>query len=547
MDDKAHSEREHFFGAAKLVAGLTLLSRVAGMLRAMAIAMLGANIYTDAFALAFKVPNLFRRLFAEGAMSAAFVPVFTETAEKDGLPAASRLLANAMGLLALMLVVLAVLVELGLLAWMRWAGPAQDTRLAIWLTSLMMPFMVTICLLAIGSAALNCRGHFAYPAFAPVILNVVIVAAAFGSYRYWRGPVQDKLMIVAAGVSLAGIVQFAGIFWLLKRSGFALRWRLRPLQPGISRIVRLMGPMMLGLGFLQLSELLESYLAFVLRYDASAPTISLLGWQLTKPLSAGVLPRIDNARYLYQFPMGVLAISLGVAVFPLLSRYASRGDMPNLRNSVNRAVRLSFMEGMATGVGLFMLAEPITMLLFRHGDYTVADARTTAFIVRMYATGMWAYCTYQIFTRAFYALQDTRTPLKVSCAMALLHLVLVFTLVWAPALGPGAFGLATAAVFCVNTLALALMLRRKLGRVGGRQIAFSALRTCAACAIMAAAVWAIQRSLDGRSNWLIVLACVPVGAAVFVAAAAAMRAPELGELFGSVRRRAGDESPPANV
>ena len=228
MSQSEHHEREHFFGAAKVMAVLTLGSRLMGMLRAMAIASLGATRSTDAFSLAFKIPNLFRRLFGEGALSAAFVPVLTETSEKEGPQKTSKLLANALGLLTLFLSCLLVVILAGLLIWEAfWPGGA-DRRLLVVLLALMLPFMVTVCLLALGSAALNCRGHFAYPAAAPILLNVIIIAAAVFLAPMVTRDVPGQLCVIAASVTVGGAVELAGALWMLHRHGFSLRMRLRP-------------------------------------------------------------------------------------------------------------------------------------------------------------------------------------------------------------------------------------------------------------------------------------------------------------------------------
>lgn len=174
-----HVERERFFGAAKTVASLTMLSRVLGLVRDMAIWAFGATRATDAFWLAFSLPNLFRRLFGEGALSAAFVPVFTEVAESQGWERARLVLANAAALLAMLLAGLVVLGELALLAALLLVEPGADWTLLLQLTMLVLPFMLTICTLALGSAALNCKGHFAYPAFAPILLNISLIGGAW--------------------------------------------------------------------------------------------------------------------------------------------------------------------------------------------------------------------------------------------------------------------------------------------------------------------------------------------------------------------------------
>ena len=232
--------------------------------------------------------------------------------------------------------------------------------------------------------------------------------------------------------------------------------------------------------------------------------------------------------------MGVLAISLGVAVFPLLSRYASRGDIPNLKDSVNRAIRLSLMEGLATGIGLFILAEPI-MMIYARRKFTVADALQAAFVLKMYVLGMWAYCSYQILTRAFYACKDTKTPLKVSCALAVVNLVLLLSLVWLPGFGPGAFGLSTSITFAMNVMILIYILRKRLGLLGGRKIAISFTRAAIACIAMAGAVYILRWYMKDMNNLLILGVCVPAGTAIFILVLWLLKAPEIKEFIGGMK------------
>lgn len=533
-----HTERAHFFGAAKLIAGVTLLSRVLGMVRDMAIASLGTTRLNDAFVLAFTIPNYFRRLFGEGALSAAFVPVFSETAEKQGLAAARGLLANAMGLLALLLAGLVVAIWTALAAWSYLDPGGPDRQLLLGLLAVMLPFAFTTCMLALGSAALNCRGHFAFPALAPVLLNLCMIAAAWGLARYWAGQLTAQLYVISASVAVAGVVQLIGVMWMLSRRQLGVRPRVRPIAPGIAPMARLMGPMVLGLGFLQFCELLNRLLAWWLTATEESPTLHLAGLELAKPLETGVMVRVYAASRLYQFPMGVLAVSLGVAVFPLLSRYASRGDMANLRESLNRALRLTLMEGLAAGTALFLLAEPACVLIFQRGDFGPADAAAAAHVLRMYVLGMWAYCSYQIFTRAFYSLKDIKTPLVVSCVLVVPNLAMVAALVWVPQLGAGAFGLAAAVTFAASTIIQGLLLRRRVGPFGGGRLVASLGRSLLACTAMAGAILACRWALGPEASAAAVLgACIPVGAVAFFAAALALRAPEPGEFLRAVRKR----------
>lgn len=528
---EAHREREHFFSSAKVVAGITLVSRVFGLFRDMGVTSLGANRLTDAYGLAFQIPNLFRRLFGEGALSSAFVPVFTDTAEKDGFEKASKLLANAMALLAVFLLAVMLLVEIVFVVVALLPGSA-DRQFLMMMATIMFPYMVTVCLLALGSAALNCRGHFAFPAAAPIIFNIVGIVAAWWVAPMLKGNLPGQLVIVAFSVIIAGLIQLIAVLWLLRKSGFSIRVRLTPVEPGIVPIIKLLMPILLGLGFLQISELLQTIISWNLTATAATPDINIFGWVLHRPLTPGVITRVNAARALYQFPMGVLAISLGVAVFPLLTRYATRNDTVNLKDSINRALRLALMEGIASGVGLYILAEPIVKVIYARRNFSSADAAQAAFVLQMYVIGMWSYCSYQILARAFYSLKDTKTPLRVSCALVGANLLMLVTMVWIPWLGAGAFGLSTTITFGINAVVLVYLLRKRLGLFGGRKILASVIRGIIASAVMSAVIYLLLWLMKDMRNWIVVVACVPAGAFVFVGTAWLLGSPEIAELRG---------------
>jgi putative peptidoglycan lipid II flippase len=543
----SHREREGFFGAAKVVAGLTLLSRVLGMARDIAIVALGATRATDAFWTAFTVPNLFRRLFGEGAMSASFVPVFTEVAEASGWSKARLVLANAAGLLAVVLAGVLLLAEVALLAVLLLAPGAWDRQLLLRLLMLLFPFMFTVCLLALGSAALNCKGHFAYPAFAPIILNTFLIAAAFAAHALFGPDSESSLYVLAAGVVAAGVAQLVGVVWLLRSVDLAVVPSLRPVLPAVRRIARLVLPMMLPLGVMQLSAFFDRFYAWAMTAMPGRETFHLFGAEIHKPLTTGVVTRLYAANRLYQFPMGILAISLATVVFPLFSRYAARKDHAALRETTNRALRLALFLGIPAGLGLGLLASPAIRVIYRHGRFTPADVAATAFILQMYCTGMWAYFCNHILLRAFFAQQDTSTPLKVSAVLASVNILLVVTLIFTP-LRAGAMGLATAAAAAVNVLILTWVLRRRWGRIGMRRILRSLGRTCAAAACMAGAVLAAEHFVGGWAgawtaapDWvrelIALLAAIAAGGAAFAGVAALLRSEELPEVLGAVRRK----------
>jgi putative peptidoglycan lipid II flippase len=532
-----HAERERFFGAAKLVAGITLLSRFAGLARDLVQSWIfGAKFTNDAFNTAFAMPNFFRRLFGEGALSAAFVPVFSEIMELQGRQKAAALLANVLGLLGLVLALLCLLVEGGLLvAYLMTPDDNASRQLVLVYAGIMMPFMVTICLLALGSAALNCVGHFAYPAAAPIVLNLGIVAANIWLAPRFAGE-KVQLGVVAASVVVSGLLQLVLLVWVLKAHNLPFIPRLFPVHPAMRKMLSLMLPMLIPLGLLQFNAMIDKPMALYFTATKDQPTLTVMGRTYQRPLKEGSVTEVVNAERLYQFPLGVLVTALGTAVFPLFSRYAARGEHENLRGAVNRALRLALFEGLPSGVGLMILAKPLMIALFVHrgSKYLEPNALEAAHVLRFYGAGVWAFCAQQILLRAFYAQKDTKTPLRVACALVGVNFLLNISLLWIPAIRQGAFGLSTTITGTVNVLILAVILKRRMGNLGLASLLTSAARTLLATGAMAAVVWAVTGLMTriglGGSAYLL-CAGVPAGIAAFFLACVLLRAPEVKELL----------------
>ena len=549
MEKHTHREEEHFFGAAKVIAGITVLSRILGLVRDILIVSFGANRATDSFWTAFRVPNVFRRLFGEGALSAAFVPVFTEVAERQGWDKARSILANCFGLLALLLAGIVVIVELVLAGFLIFAPGPWDRMLLIQLTMLVVPFMITICLLALGSAAMNCKGHFAYPAFAPIMLNIFLIAGAWAAHHFFGGGQWQGLFLLAISSLLAGVAQVVGVFWLLARAKLAAMPVLAPIGPEVRRIAALALPMMLPLGLTQLTSLFESFYAWLMSATDGAPSFTVFSVTIAKPLQAGIVTCVYAAERLYNFPLGILAVSVATAVFPLFSRYAARGDMAGLRDVTGRALRLSLFLGIPSGVALIVLAKPAIMLIYRHGQFSDSDAGRAALILKMYCLGMWAYFARGILLRAFFCRKDVKTPLKISCWLTAVNILLVAALVFTPLRGAG-IGLATAITASANALLLTWALRRRWGALGLAEIARSVVRTLLASGLMAGAMLAAMHyvaaaaAASAFASGLLVAAGTAAGIAVFFGSAMFMRSPELRELMGALKPTAPDGDGP---
>ena len=513
---------------------MTMTSRILGLVRDMLIVPLGGPKLADVFWTAFSVPHLFRRLFGEGALSAAFVPVFTGVAEKSSWDRARAVLANVSGILALVLAGLVVVGELGLwLGGALWPGGWARARL-LQFAAVMLPFMFTVCLLALGSAALNCKGHFAYPAAMPILLNIGLIVTA-----WWIAPAVSKvedtqLLVIATGLVVTGILQLAGVIWLLKRSGLAVLPRLRPVLGETRAIAAHMLPMLVPLGIIQLSAFADRLIALIFTSVPENP-----------PLAAGIVRCLHVANRLYQLPLGVLAISIATAVFPLFSRYAAREDTAGLREATNRALRLCVFLGLPAAVGLMILAEPLVTVIFERGGFSdTADTPRAAFILQMYCLGMVAYFCNHILLRAFFSRGETAAPLRIACILSVVNVLLVIGGIFTPLKG-GAIGLATAVTATANTIALTVVLRRRLVRIGFGRILGSLARISIAAAIMGGAVWAAGHfGRDVTVGWsrawaagAIAAAGTAAGAAVYFLAAIVCRCPELGELLGALRKK----------
>lgn len=543
------SEHDQFFSAAKVVASLTMVSRLLGFVRDIVLVPLGLPAIADVFWTAFGIPHMFRRLFGEGALSAAFVPVFTETAEKNGWVRAKQVLANTAGLLTVILTVLVAFIEVGLAIWLVLGDPssadlAYKQRLTIQFTMIMLPFTLFICLLALCSSALNAKGHFAYPAAAPIMLNIGLIFTALVIAPAISGDDVLQFRAVGVGLVICSIVQLAGAIWLLKRNGILAMWNLRPILPEIGQIARRMAPTVIPLGLVQFGDQLMRFIAVALTRTQKLPWL---------PLDPGVVRGQYLAGRLYQLPLGVLAISIATAVFPLMSRCSARDDLPGLRDVINRALRLCLFLAIPSGVALIIVAKPTIVLGFQRKDFTHADSALAATMLQMYCIGMPAYFCSHILLRAFFARKDTKTPMYSAVVAMVLSLVLMYlgSYTW---LKSDALGLATSIAAIINVIWLLWVLHKRIGKLGMRSLLASTAKTIVATIVMAGTIIGAQLALQAAMEYcypgamrlrqlVVLVGAVLAGSGAFLIAARLLKCRELGEL----RRKSAREKSPANT
>jgi putative peptidoglycan lipid II flippase len=477
----------------------TLASRVLGMIRDIVTASLlgmSSSGVMDAFAVAFRVPNLARRLFGEGALSASLLPVFTAELERDRR-AAWQLASAVMVWLSVVLAGLVLLGELacGLAAW--FGSDVPGVTLLAGLIAAMLPYLLPVCLAAQVSAMLTALGQFKVPAFAPSLLNVVWIAAALLVSPYFPGDPHAQAYVMAFAIVVSGGVQL-GVQWpVLRQLGFRFDYDWAASREAFWRVGRSMGPMTLGLAITQLSSLADSLVAWGLAAPAGGPeTIAWLG-NARYPMQQGAAAAIYYGERLYQLPVGLVGAAVATVIYPLLSRHAARGELDRLGEDLTRGLRLVLAVAVPASVGLVMLAGPIATLLFERGEFTDQDAQRTARMIGCYSLSVWAYCALPVLVRGFYAVGDAWTPVRTGLWLIALDVTLNLTLIWP--LAERGLALSTALSAAVQTLWLMVLFRGHGVAIAWRELGGSVSRTLLAAGVMGLVVLAASQ---GVVAWL---------------------------------------------
>jgi putative peptidoglycan lipid II flippase len=517
-----------FLRHAKLIGGLTLISRIVGLARDIVAAhFFGAGgVVANAFSLAFIIPNLFRKLLGEGALSAAFIPLYaqarrrgvTDTGEPPGEFAAA-----SVNLLAIILVAVTIVGEAIIFLAMT-VAPAdwRDLNLILKFAAIMLPYVVFVCGGAFLSAILQVHQRFGPPAFAPVLLNVVHIAVVLGGATYLglHGHDEQTPRVLALQTTLAfwlafavvfaGALQVAILLPALHSIGFRFRPKARIWTPAVRRMLVMSIPVALGLGVLQLSVVADKGVSYVFmqKYVENAPPVTHFTWfndTIRYPLELGAVRRLELAQLMYQFPLGIFAIALATAIFPSLSAEALDRDRESFKRVLRQGIEASLWEGLPASVGLILVAGPAVRLIFLHGQTTPHDADLIARSTMWYAGAIWAFSMLQIINRAFYALHDMKTPLVMSAINLVLNLAIELPLLWT--LGESAMAVGTFASFSIQALIMLWLLDRKVGGLDLRQCIGPVLKMLVATAVMGAICALIRLTPiyptgQSRSHWI---------------------------------------------
>jgi putative peptidoglycan lipid II flippase len=552
-----------FVHHAKLIGGLTLVSRFFGLGREVAVThYLGTGWVASAFAAAFAVPNLFRKLFGEGALSAAFIPLYAQQVKTQSTEAANGFAAAAVNLLIAILVGLTVVGELviaGLLVWAKLPGRPvrEDFVLTLKLAAVMLPYVLLICGGAFLSGILQVHKRFGVPAATPIILNAVqIVVLLVGAHLIHLGGRADGTAVeakqlrlaygLAAFVLVAGALQVAVLLPSLREAGFRFRFVPHFWTPAVKAMLVRSVPVALGAGVLQLSVLLDKSITLLLvqgvdTHDQLVTTFRFMGRAVRLPMEIGALKRLDVAQFLYQFPLGIFAIALATAIFPGLSADALDHDRERFRAVLRQGIRASLWEGIPASLGLILVAGPATKLLFLNGHVSTHDADLIARSTAVYAGAIWAFSLLQIINRAFYAVHDMTTPLLMSAVNLAINLAVEIPLLWW--LGEAGMAVGTLVSFAVQSVVMLWMLDRKVGGLDLPHTLAPVAKMVLATAVMGVACYAVEKSPlyphgDGRPAWAGQLALLlSVGVVAYLGACAALGEHTMADLLPRRWRR----------
>jgi len=510
----------------------TLLSRVLGLVREQVMAtFFGAGLATDAFNVAFRIPNLLRDLFAEGAMSSAFVPTFTEIHERRGADEAWEfgrrllvtLLLTLLGVCAVGYVLAPALVRLFAPGFGTIPGKLD---LTVMLTRVMLPFLPAVALAAAAMGMLNARGRFGVAALAPSLLNIGMIVFGVGLMPVCAAAGQPPVLAMAIGVLIGGALQFLVQLPPLYGLGFRLRLERPRFHPGVMRVARLMAPATIGLAATQINLLVSTVLASM--------------------LPQGSVSWLWYAFRLMQLPIGVFGVALGTVALPALSRAAVASDMRALKSTLSATLRLVLLLTVPAALWLAVMSRPVIALLYEHGRFHSADTSRTAGALIMYCVGLPAFAAVGVMTRAFYALGDTRKPVQASFVSVVLNLAL--NLVLMRPLAHLGLALSTSITAIANFAQLSFYLRRRVGPLEGRRMLGTLARVLGASVaalapIALALAWLGERWHRGAAYEAVTVAAGAVVAlAVGFFAMRALRVEELGaveETARAIRGRVG--------
>lgn len=513
-----------------IISSLTMVSRVLGLIRDIMMArFLGAGLINDALITATKLPNLFRRIFAEGAFNAAFIPLYARRMEEDGEKAADSFAGEALAALIFLVAIIVLLFQITMPWSLNLIGGGLEKAasgpdgivpydLAVLYARITMPYLLFMSMGALFSGVLNTRNYFAVAAFVPVLLNAVWISIlAAMTYAQWS--LQDLALYLSIGMTASGLLQASFLVWGLKCAGVRLRIFRPKLTPGVKRLFVLGVPGMISAGITHINIMVSH---FISTFQEGAPS-----W-------------LYYSDRLYQLPLGIIGIAMGIALLPALSRRLRAGDEQGALTSMNRAIEIAAYLTLPAAIALAVMPDFLVGGLFERGEFTASDTAQTAKALMMFAFGLPAFVLLKVLTPAFFARENTKTPMIYAAISAMINLGVGAYLFFKV----GFFGLALATSIAAwgNVLCLAFVLRREGYFVTDARLRNRLPRIAAASAIMGVSLWYLsawaEPMLTGAiiRNYSLLLVVCAAGFSVYLLFAFILKAISLPDIKDALKR-----------
>ena len=508
--------------SSAIVGVFTLASRLLGFAREILLAAaIGAGPIADAFFTAFQFPNLFRRVFAEGAFNSAFVPLYAGRVETEGEAEARAFARDVLSVLATFMFAFVIAAQIAM-PWLMYAlgpgfvGNPGLFNMAVLLTQITMPYLLMMSVSAMLSGILNSHEKFAAAAAAPVLLNLILIGIL------WFGDAAPETMVLwlSIGITVSGVVQTAWLWLACRRTGIRLGFRIPKLTPGVRRLIVLGVPGALAAGVTQINIMITGSIA---------------------TLQEGARSWLYYADRLYQLPLGVIGIAMGVALLPTLSKRLRAGDDTGAADTMNRALEISMGLTLPAAIALAVIPDFIITGLYQRGAFTALDAQMASSALTAFAFGLPAFVLIKVLSPGFFARQDTATPMKFATVGVVVNIVLGLTLFFSP-VGFVGLAIATATAGWINAVLLGFVLHRRGLLVLDSRLKSKTVRIAIASAAMGIAVMlmATQRDLvatwTGGSTLLALIFVVAAGGAVYAVLALVTGAVRIAELRKAMKR-----------
>lgn len=521
------TENRKIMKRAGLVGSLTAISRVFGLLRDIVIAgFFGAGLATDAFFVAFRIPNVLRRLFAEGALTISFIPIFKEALLKGGRDEAREISDVVFTFLTMIMAVVVVLGVLFAPLMVRVIAPgpgfmvSEKYQLTVYLTRITFPYIFLICLVALAMGVLNSVGRFAAPAAAPILLNISIIMMAILVSPLLSEPVVS----LSIGVILGGILQVLLQVMPLKREGYLPKLNFNFSHPALRRLFVLLTPALFGIAVYQLNVFITTTV-------------------IASFLPEGSVSYLYYADRFFQLPLGIFVISLATAVLPTMSEQVASGRLEDMRDSLSFSLRVVSFVTLPAAAGLFAISVPVFSLFFQRGEFDYASTLKTANALQFYALGLWAIGGVKIVVPAFYAMQDMKTPVWAAFAAFVANIALSLLL-----MGPllhGGLALATTLSSLLNLAILLYIIRERVGEIVDLPVVKSFLRSLAGSVLTALTAYGVclmgNWEVDGVNveKVMVISGAVAAGVAVYLISSLIMKGEEAAYILNELRKKMG--------